>query len=162
MLDVRDVAYAAALVDTLGVLSLREVGPTQLPNVAIQGRYAETLAWLGEMTGTRLTTISRDFVRNACNACTHHCPEPHVHIKSTSVRWVVTGVKATIVLHNLAPFMRVQRDAALTMVEAGRTIGYKGNVIEQMREKGWEIPNLKKQPRARISLDDPVTTTTTV
>lgn len=150
-LDVRDLAYAAALVDTLGVLSLREVGPSQLPNVAIQGRFVESLRWLGTKTDTKLSTISRDFTRSAC---ADHCPQPHVHIKSTSVRWVVTGVKATIVLHNLAPFMQVQREAALTMVEAGRGIGYKGQVIETMRDKGWEIPELKKQPRARILLTD--------
>lgn len=153
-LELRDLAYAAALVDALGALTLRDVGPTQLPNVAIQGKYVETLSWLGEQTGTRLTTISRDFMRSACS---DHCPEPHVHIKSTSVRWVVTGVKATIVLHNLAPFMRVQRDAALTMVEAGRGIGYKGQVVEAMRDRGWDIPELKKQPRARIPLPAPTT-----
>lgn len=148
-LDVRDLAYAAALIDTLGVLSLREVGPSQLPNVAIQGRFVETLRWLGDKTDTKLSTIARDFTRSAC---ADHCPQPHVHIKSTSVRWVITGVKATIVLHNLAPFMRVQREAALTMVEAGRGIGYKGQVVEAMRAMGWDIPELKKQPRARVSV----------
>ena len=147
-LDVPQLAYAAALVDTLAVLSLREVNGTQLPNVAINARHSDALSWLGEMTGTRLSTITRDYHRGACAA---HCPDAHVHIVSTSGRWVVTGVKATITLHNLLPFLRVQRVAAIDLVTAGQTIGWKGHVVEQMRAAGWSIPELRPQPRSRVT-----------
>lgn len=143
-LDVPELAYAAALIDTLAVMKLREVGPTQLPELAINARYTGALTWLGQQTGTRISTIERDYHRGACAA---HCPEPHVHIVSKSGRWVVTGVKATIVLHNVLPYLRVQRVTAIDLVTAGQTIGYKGNVVEVMRNRGWEIPALKPQPR---------------
>lgn len=146
-LDPADLAYAAALVDTLAVMSTREVGGTQLPNVAINAKHRDVLDWLGRMTGTKVSTIKRDYHRGGCG---EHCPEPHIHIQSASGRWVVTGVKATIVLHNLLPYLRVQRVQAIDLVTAGRTIGYKGHVVEEMRGAGWAIPPLKEQPRSRI------------
>jgi hypothetical protein len=147
-LEVPDLAYAAALIDTLAVMKLREVGPTQLPELAINARYGEALAWLGDKTMTRISTIKRDYQRAGCG---EHCPEAHVHIVSTSGRWVVTGVKATIVLHNVLPYLRVQRVQAIDLVVAGQTIGYKGNVVEVMRDLGWDIPPLKPQPRMKRS-----------
>lgn len=146
-LSVGELAYAAALVDTLAVLKTREVNGTRLPEVTINARYGDALRWLGETTGSRVSTIARDYYRGACAS---HCPEAHVHIVSTSGRWSVTGVKATIVLHNLLPHMRVQRDEAADLVRAGQAIGYKGHVVEAMRSRGWVIPDLKPQPRSRV------------
>jgi len=146
-LPVRDLAYAAALIDTLASLNLREVGPSELPLVTIQGRFEPTLQWLGERTATKLITVTRDYNRNAC---VDHCPEPHVHIVSKSTRWSVSGTKATIVLHNVLPFLRYQDETARTLIEAGRTIGWKGQVVQRMRELGWEIPELKPQPRSSV------------
>lgn len=145
-LEIPELAYAAALIDTLGTMRLRDVGGTQLPNLTIQARYGDALSWLGEKTGTKITTIIKDYNRAGCG---EHCPEAHVHILSTSGRWVVTGVKATVVLHNVLPYLRVQRVQAIDLVAAGQTIGYKGNVVELMRERGWDIPPLKPQPRMR-------------
>lgn len=151
-MEVRDLAYAAALVDTLGALTLRDVGPSQLPVVTLQGRFTEALAWLGEQTGTKIIVLQREFMRSGC---THHCPEPHVHIRSSSGRWQISGAKATIVLHNLLPYLRTQDETARTLIEAGRSIGYKGQVVQAMAAKGWDIPELKNQPRARIALERP-------
>jgi hypothetical protein len=145
-LPVRDLAYAAALVDTLAVLNVREVGPSGLPMVTIHSKYQPALAWLGERTQSKITTVKRDYQRASC---ADHCPEAHIHIVSESGRWQVSGVKATIVLHNLLPFLRVQDETARTLIEAGKSIGYKGQVVQRMKELGWEIPELKKQPRSR-------------
>jgi len=145
-LPVPELAYAAALIDTLGTLSLRDVGGTRLPNLTVQARHRDALAWLGRMTDTRITEIKKDYNRAGCG---EHCPEAHVHIVSVTGRWVITGVKATIVLHNVLPFLLVQRVGAIDLVTAGQTIGYKGNVVEKMRNMGWEIPDLKPQPRMR-------------
>lgn len=149
-IDIPQLAYAAAIIDTLAVMKTREVGPTKLPEVTINARHAAALTWLGEQTGTKISKITRDYHRGGCG---EHCPEPHIHIVSVSGRWSITGVKATIVLHNVLPYLRIQRVEAIDLVTAGQTIGYKGQVVEDMRDRGWDIPLLKPQPRMRRSID---------
>jgi hypothetical protein len=59
----RDLAYAAALIDTLGVLRLREVGPSQLPVAAVHGTHGGALDFLADLTGTKVTRTARDYQR---------------------------------------------------------------------------------------------------
>jgi hypothetical protein len=139
----------AALVDALGNLRVREVGPTFLPQVNIFGSFTPSLQYLADRTATKVSTIKRDYHRSNCS---DHCPTPHTHIVSTAGRWEIIGVKATIVLYGLAPYMQVQQDKARELVRAGRTIGYKGQVVNRMAELGWKIPDLKPQPRARVEV----------
>lgn len=147
-IDRADLAYAAALIDTLAVLKTREVNGTDLPVLAVNSsRHTGAIKFLCKLTGVKMVLTSRSYSRHQC---TEHCPSSHLDIESRGERWMVVGAKATIVAHNVLPYLRVQREAARELVAAGRTVGYKGQVVAQMKQLGWEIPELKPQPRARV------------
>jgi len=151
MLEAADLAYMAALVDNLAVLKTRRVGEADLPSVVLTTtRSGAAVRFLATSTGSKVTEIVRAYNRKGC---VDHCTQAHLHIDTTGHRWQVTGAKATIVLHNLLPYMRVQTDSARKLIHAGQTIGYKGQVVVAMRDLGWEIPDLKPQPRARVAIE---------
>jgi hypothetical protein len=141
-----DRAYAAALLDQFGRLTLRPYQGTELPEVIVQGKVA-ALGWLGERTGAKVIEIPKAY--NA-HRCAEHCTEKHMHVESTTQRWSVTGARATIVLHTLQGYMRVQDRRARELVEAGQRIGYKRTVVDEMRELGWDIPELREAAWAPV------------
>lgn len=144
-----DLAYMAAVVDMLAVLKVRKMDASDLPVAAITStRHIEAVRLLCEHTGVKPVSLVKDYVHRGCN---EHCPDKHNHVESEGARWQVVGVKATIVLHSLVPYLRVQREAARELVRAGQVIGYKGQVVAEMRRLGWDIPELKAQPRARVA-----------
>jgi hypothetical protein len=147
---VAELAYVAALIDTFGVLRVREFRSTDLPEVTIQGKRIAALDWLAEITGVSVVRVGKDYLRHQCS---EHCPAKHTHIESFTRRWQLTGARATIVLHNVEPYMRLQGREARELVEAGRAIGYKGDVVNAMSRLGWDVPALREQPRARIALE---------
>lgn len=145
-----DLAYAAALVDTFATLKLRALpSGTDLPEVVLQGKRIAALDWLAAVTGSKVAVIGKDFHRHQCS---EHCPDKHTRIESSTRRLVLSGARATIVLHALAPFMRVQGAEARRLADAGRVLGYKTNVVNDMRRLGWAVPELREQPRARVVL----------
>jgi len=147
-LTTADVAYAAALIDNLAALRSREVSGSVLPVVQVSGRYG-SLAWLGEITGTKVIETGRQYTKHNC---TTHCPDRHADITSRSYRWTLTGIRAAIVLANCAPHMRVQAATARRLVDAGLAVSYQGQVVNDMHARGWEIPDLTPHPRARVPL----------
>jgi hypothetical protein len=144
-----DLAYAAALIDNLASLRVRTLGQSRLPVVEISGKYAG-LPWLGEVTGTKVVETKRNYSRHNC---TQHCPSAHAEIKSYSMRWSITGMRASIVLHNVLPFLRVQADDAHALMDYGLTLSYKGQVVNDLAKIGWKIPDLPAHPRARVPLE---------
>lgn len=141
MLSEADRAYVAALVDNFGRLTSRTLpNQTELPEVSIQGRV-DALDWVAAVTGTKVVEIPKAY--NATR-CSQHCTDKHVHVITTARRWVLTGARATIVLHTVEPFMRVQGRQARDLVELGRRVGYKRPVVEEMRALGWSIPELRE------------------
>lgn len=147
-LSTSDLAYAAALIDNFGKLKTRRVGERELPEVIIQGKI-RTLPWLAYITGVKLIEVSKGYHRHQCS---QHCPTAHTEIVSVSNRWVLTGARATIVLHNVEPFMRAHGREARALVEVGQAVGYRGGVVNSMTTLGWKIPDLREQPRARVQL----------
>lgn len=143
-----DLSYVAAVVDNYAKLTTRVVHSDQLPVVTIQGKL-NVLHWLAEITGVSLMTLDKDYVRHQC---TEHCPDKHMPIVSWTYRWQLTGARATVVLYNIEPFMRVQAREARDLVELGRTVGFKTNVVNDMTRLGWHAPDLRKQPRARLEI----------
>jgi hypothetical protein len=144
-----DLAYMAALVDNLAVLKTRQVNGSELPVVALTiTRSEDAVKFLAGNTGSKVTPIVRQYNRKGC---ADHCMIAHLHVDTVGHRWQVTGVKATIMLHNLLPYMRVQVVQAQRLIELGQSIGYASSVAARMRELGWHIPELKHQPRARRS-----------
>lgn len=142
-------AYLAALIDNFAVLRTSPAGDTDLPYIAISSsRRPEMMEFLGKVTGVKPIRSSRKYTRHNC---TEHCPSSHQKIDSWNVTWAVRGVKATIMLYNLLPYLRVQKSMARKLIRAGRTIGYKGQTVNDMVRLGWEIPDLKPQPRGRVA-----------
>lgn len=143
-----DLAYAAALVDSFAVLTTRRVRETELPQVTIQGKIA-ALPWLAELTGVKIIELVKGYDRHQCS---EHCPDRHMRIESTTSRWQLTGARATVVLHSIEPYLRVQARTARSLVDAGTGIGFKTDVVNDMVRLGWTIPELREQPRARTAL----------
>ena len=138
MIEVADLAYVAALIDTIGGVRTRTVGDTVLPYVYAHGKI-EYLTALGELTGTKVIETRRTYSRAGC---TQHCPEAHQHIVSRSGRWSVTGVKATVVLWNIRPYLRIHADAARTGIVIGTAAPFKPATPLKMRALGWHIPDV--------------------
>lgn len=138
----RRLAYMAGIVDVMGNLRLREVNHsgTLLPFVEVACPNILLLERLGEWTGSAVTKVRRDYRRNGC---TKHCPEPHVHIQSSSGRWSVSGVRATVVLHGLLPYLELQADQASELLEAGLVAPRKPATIRKLAELGWVIPEFR-------------------
>jgi hypothetical protein len=132
-------AYIAGVIDLLGVIRLR-VTPqgTQLPSVAINSGNIPMLQYLAKTTGTRAITTRRQYVKAGCS---EHCRTKHQHVTSVSGRWSVTGVKATVVLWNIEPFMRLQSDQVRTALLVGLHTGFKPATVAKMTQLGWDVPD---------------------
>lgn len=136
----------AGVLDSQGLFTLRWSRDTQLPVVALHAGQPGTHQVLAKMTGTRVTTVTRDYDRQPCS---DHCVEAHSHVDSVTVRWSVTGSRATILLFNVMPYLRIQQGAAQDLLDHGQTVGWKSQVSESMERLGFKIPGLREQPRAR-------------
>lgn len=137
-LTVTDLAYVAALIDTRATFTSRQVRDTVLPQVAISGKPFPVLQWLGDITGVRVVPTEREYVKAGC---AEHCLEKHQHIKSASGRWCVAGVKATVVLAAVQPYLRLQPAEVDELLAVGLKAGRKNATVEKMRALGWPIPN---------------------
>lgn len=135
-----DKVYVACILDNFGNLGYRTLPTgTKQPTIQMFGKKPTIMGWLAEITDTTAIEISKMSTRHVC---TEHCPEPHGPTEFTSMRWQVTGMKATIVLHNVIPFMRQKKAEAQTVMEFGLTAPYKEAYVEWMASAGWDIPNI--------------------
>lgn len=143
-----DLAYMAAVIDNYAKLTTRKVHADELPMITIQGKLP-VLPLLAEATGVSLMRLDKDYTRHQCS---EHCPDRHMAIESWTHRWQLTGARATVVLFNVEPYLRMQGQQARALIEIGQRIGFKTNVINDMARLGWEIPELRRQPRARLEM----------
>jgi hypothetical protein len=142
VVDERTLAYVAGVVDLLGLIRVRTLpeSGTQLPVVQMHGNHLPTFSYLGELTGTKAIVVRRDYARAGC---AEHCREKHLHVTSRSGRWSLTGAKATVLLWNVRPYLRVQADAAREALEVGLRTHHKPGTLRRMAELGWELPDLE-------------------
>ena len=138
-----DRSYVAALVDVFGRLRARDVRGSRLPEVTIQGSRIDALDWLANITGVRVSVIGKDYTRHQCS---EHCPDKHTRIAATTRRWQVTGARATILLHDIEPYMRVQGRQARALVQEGSVVGVKPPVVREMKRLGWSTDWLTDPP----------------
>lgn len=138
-----DLAYMAAVVDTLGIIRSRRVSasgqvePTLLPMLALHSTDRAPLDVLADATGTKVTATRRSYSRAGC---AEHCAEKHQHIVSASYRWSVTGVKATVVLAAVRPYLRVKGTAADDAIALGLRAPRKAATPGRMAALGWPLP----------------------
>jgi hypothetical protein len=144
-LDTATLAYVAGVVDLLGLIRTRITQQgTELPYVALSGPNTQMLEYLGELTDTRPTITRRSYSKAGC---AEHCQEKHQHVVSVSGRWSVSGVKATVVLWNIRPFLRLQADAAREALVVGVATGFKPATVKRMAELGWDVPEFEGRAR---------------
>lgn len=144
-LDQATIAYVAGAIDLIGNIRTVTQASTDLPLVAMSGPNTGMLNFLAELTDTRAIVTRRAYSKAGC---AEHCAEKHQHIVSTSGRWSVSGVKATVLLWNIRPYLRLQTDAALTAISCGLNTGYKPATVRKMADLGWDIPEFD-EGRAR-------------
>lgn len=145
----RELAYAAGVLDVMGTLRVRDVRGTELPFVEVSCPNMVLLEWLADRTGVGVTKVRRDYNRNGC---ADHCPEPHVHIESFSCRWSVSGVRATVVLHNLLPYLQLRVETAMDVLAVGLCAPRKPATVAKMTELGWAEPEFAPALRSVASV----------
>lgn len=140
LVDTKTLAYVAGVVDLLGLIRVRDLPTgTRLPVIQMHGNYMPTFNYFSELTGTKAIVVRRSYSRAGCSL---HCKEKHQHVVSVSGRWSLTGAKATIVLWNIRPFLRVQLDRAEEALSVGLETRFKPATLEKMRQLGWDLPEL--------------------
>lgn len=141
MMPDTDLAYLAGIVDTLAVLRTRQVttmdAVTVLPMVAVHTPDRSVLRQLTQATGTKVTETNRAYAKAGCS---QHCRERHQHVRSTSYRWSVTGVKATILLVGVRPYLRVKGAVADDGIRVGLQAPRKSATVVKMHALGWPLP----------------------
>lgn len=124
-----ELAYVAALVDTLGRLWTRKVHADELPMLTIQGKH-EILLWLAEITQVKLMRLDRAYSKHNC---TEHCPTRHQDIASWTYRWELNGGKAIVLLEAIEPYLRLKGREARKLIEASQVIAFKPKLMADMR-----------------------------
>lgn len=134
-------AYMAGIVDMLGIIRLREMKTgVPIPYVGINTANRQLADFMAGLTDTKVTEVTRKYNKMQC---TEHCtPEAHTHVDSTTYRWSVTGVKATILLVNIKPYLIFKTGDAANALKAGLEANYKPATYRKMKVLGWEIPDL--------------------
>lgn len=142
-MKVETLAYLAGVLDMHAVIRTRKGADGDLPSIAMHGPQTDMLEFLANLTGTRAIVTRRDYTKAGC---AEHCAEKHQHIVSVSGRWSVTGAKATVLLWNVRPYMRLQTDVATAAIGSGLRAGYKPATLKNMRDLGWDLPDFGKDP----------------
>jgi hypothetical protein len=141
-------AYVAAIIDTQGLITVRNTGTSIIPVLAVSSPNMPMLNWLGELTGVTAFPVKRDYHRLLCS---EHCDEPHVHVQSVTGRWSLTGAKATVLLHNVIPHMQFQTEMASEALRIGLNAPSKAATWAKMRELGWTLPRERITEREEVT-----------
>jgi hypothetical protein len=131
-----DKAHLAGVLDVMGRIGVEK---EMYLSIQLSTKKLDVIQYLCNMTGTTLVPTEREFLRVGC---VDHCKEQHQHVTSRSSRWKLVGAKATIILWNVRPYIKLQR----SHVDMGLSLGmlnrdaWKSSTVDWMRERGWEIP----------------------
>lgn len=140
-LTTEELAYFAGMVDALAVIRSRQVGETTLIYLAISSSNFGILKEFARVTDIKVTTVNRKYDRVGCQA---HCEEPHLHVESVTGRWSVSGIKATVMLRALLPYLRLKTPEARIMLETFGNAPYKLHVLQKMIDLGWPHNAMEK------------------
>lgn len=136
-------SYLAGVLDLAGVIRTRTVKTgTELPYVALSGSHGPMLNLLGQLTGTRAIITHRSYLKAGCS---EHCSDKHLHVESVSGRWSVSGVKATVLLYNLRPYLFFNEGLAADAINVGLAAPFKAGVLHKMDALGWFLPDELEQ-----------------
>lgn len=137
MIHESELAWVAGVVDTLGNYNFRETpSGVVLPSVYVQTTKAELVKPLADLTGIKLVTVKKDYMRSGCG---DHCDEPHQHVKSTSSRFGLVGARATVFVSAIFPYLRTRHDEATEVIRLGLEAKHKPATLQKMYELGWPV-----------------------
>jgi hypothetical protein len=147
MSDRPPIAWFAGVIDARAHLESHNRHGHVQPRVRVTTREEALLEELARWTGAKVVLDDRAYSRRPCG---EHCQNQHSHIVRQSKQWTVDSARATILLHNLLPYLRVKRERAVVCVQAGllRFPPARGDTHTQMLELGWEMPKTDLQLRA--------------
>ena len=131
------IAYLAGIIDVKARISIKRIADTFLPRVATSSPNPALNLILGEATGMKPVDHTRNYTRVGCD---QHCTEKHLHVLSKTTVWSVTGMKATVLLHNVLPYLQLQRREAELALQCGLQAPFKKATIKRMTDLGWPIP----------------------
>lgn len=132
-----DLRYLAGVIDSVALLRKREVRDSGLlPAVAVHG-IEPVIRMLAKATGTHPTTTNRDY---HAALCVEHCSQPHIHKVSSSLRWSLTGARATVLLAAIEPFTVMHQHDITLAVEEGLEQRWTVPPVKSMHSLGWPIP----------------------
>lgn len=137
-MDLTSLVWIAAVIDSQAVIRVREAQGVELPMVAVHGPNVRLLQELASATGTKVTITRRNYSKAGC---AEHCPDQHQHIVSQSGRWSLSGARATVLLHNIQPYVRLQVDEVREVLTLGLTAPFKPATVRKMVEIGWSVPD---------------------
>lgn len=134
---IEQVAWCGGVIDAIGLIRLREtdVG-SQLASVSVSTALVPIAQRLAELTGTKVTTVKRNYNRLGCS---QHCTEAHLHVTSITARWSLTGARALTFLTAVRPYLGVKADAADEVISAAKGAPSKPRTAQKMAELGWPI-----------------------
>jgi hypothetical protein len=139
-MNLEERAYVAALLDTMGNFNIRKTADgVELPEITISTPNKQLHKYLQEMTGARAFKIVRTYHRANCK---DHCTEKHAEVKAKSLRWQVTGARATMLINDTVEFMRFKRDEAEELLNLGVNAAHKQSTVVKMASLGWSIPEM--------------------
>ena len=140
MMEVHERAYVAALLDVMGSLRVRITAEgTMLPEITVSTKNKEIHKYLRSLTGATAFMTKRTYDRHSCS---EHCAEAHQKVTSKSLRWQVTGVRATMILHDCIDYMHIQRDQAEELLNLGINAPHKYATVSKTASLGWSIPEV--------------------
>ncbi|HEV7950568.1 MAG TPA: hypothetical protein VGP24_12445 [Glaciihabitans sp.] len=140
-LELAKLAYLAGVLDTQGGIKRRAVkSGVELPMVYVHRSDVRVLQHLADLTGTKVTHTARAYAKHGCSV---HCPDKHQHVTSHGGRWSLTGVRATVFLWNVRPYLVFLAEEAAAAITLGLSSPFKPATPQRMAELGWELPDFR-------------------
>lgn len=131
-----ELAYLAGVVDSLGRIRIRYSGVSELAVVAISSANLELLERIARTTGVKVIHVRRAYSRLGCM---EHCEDPHLHVRSYTGRWELTGARAVIFLRSVLPYLVQLNHAATRVLASTGGAPVKPATIRKMAELGWSV-----------------------
>jgi len=134
-LTTQQIAWCGGVIDSIGLIRLRKTDAgSSLASVSVSTALTPIAERLAELTGTKVTTVSRNYNRLGCS---DHCTEPHLHVVSVTARWSLTGARALTFLAAIRPYLSVKADVADEVIDKGKAAPSKARTTQKMATLGW-------------------------
>lgn len=136
-LEPEQIAWCGGVIDALGLIRLRDTDAgSTLAYVGISTSLLPIAEHLAELTGTKVTTVRRDYDRLGCST---HCTEAHLHVSSVTARWSLTGSRASAFLAAVRPYLNVKADVVDEVLAATKAAPRKSATLHKMADLGWPV-----------------------